>query len=90
MFHKSHYQLQTQRCGVSEIDFGRESHAVVADLQPAQVIRGGLESDTNLAPPVIRKGIFQGIGHQLVDDQTARNRLVNVQSNVVHGDIHGH
>ncbi|MCX6992238.1 MAG: hypothetical protein NT011_03745 [Kiritimatiellaeota bacterium] len=82
--------MQTQRCGVSEIHFGREAHAVVADLQPIQVIRGSLESDTNRAPPVIRKGIFQGIGHQFVDDQTARNRLVNVQGNVVHGNIHGH
>ncbi|MFH1477949.1 MAG: hypothetical protein ABIH24_10750 [Verrucomicrobiota bacterium] len=90
MLHKGHHQLQAQRGGVAKIHFERESHAVVANLQPVQVIRGGLEPDTDLAPPVIRKGIFQGIGHQLVDDQATWNCLVNVQGNVIHGNIHGH
>ena len=67
---------------VVEIEVGGESNTVVGDLEN-HVAPSGTQGDFDLSLSAIRKGVFERIGDQFIDDQPARDRGVHAEGNVL-------
>ena len=84
LIHQHVDNLHPQCLRVTKIQVLWKSHAVIADDEAILIALRAGKANTNLARPPIGKGMFQGIGDKLVDDQSARNGRVDVQKYFLH------
>ena len=64
------------------IEVGGDSNTVVGDLEN-DVAPSGTQGHFDLPLSAIRKGVFERIGDQFIDDQSARDRGVYTEGNVL-------
>lgn len=75
-------QFQPQSARAVDIEIGGDSNAVVGDLEN-DVASGGTQGHFDLPLPAVREGVFERIGDQFIDDQSARDRGVDAEGNVL-------
>jgi hypothetical protein len=79
------HELQPERPGVGQVQTRRQPHAVVRDRQLMPAVAGALESHADAALAAVREGVLDGVRDQLIDDQPAADRTVEVERDV--GDV---
>ena len=76
-------QLETQCFGFPKIHLSRKSNPVVFQLQN-QALRAFLTKlNSNFSALLGTKCVFQGVGNQLIDNQSARNLRIHIQWDLV-------
>ncbi len=77
---------QSQRGRLANVQALGEADAVI--LKHHRILTISLaEADSNLARPAPWEGMFQGICHQLVDNEPAWDSCIDAQQNVLHIDL---
>ncbi len=78
LFDEATDDLEAQRSGLSPVEVWVKPLAVIGNPQQNRLIRLGGEGDRDLGVGLIRKGVFQGIADQFIDDQAAGNGAVEI------------
>src|SRR5919197_669755 len=66
-----------------EVDRWWEANPGIAHPQGYPSVSIGMQFDADLPGPPIRKSMFEAIGHQFVEQETARNGLIDLQKELV-------
>jgi len=82
LFREDGHQFQTQSARAVDVEVGGDSNTVVGDLED-DVAPCRSEGDFDPSLSAIRKGVFERIGDQFIDDQPARDRSVDAEGNVL-------
>src|SRR6185369_4050966 len=80
------HQIQTQARALGAA--AAEAYAVVLDAE-AQMTAGLLQAHADRARAAIRKGVLDGVRHQLVDNEAERNGLGDGQAAAHRGTFDG-
>jgi hypothetical protein len=76
------HNLQSKRVGFEEVESGRETDKGIGDRKPDHAFPVPGAPNQDVPFPIAGKGVFQGIGNKLVDNQSARNCFVYPKVNV--------
>src|SRR5690242_4245018 len=79
-------ELQAERSGAARLHAGRKPHTVVPDHKPVAPAGLGVERHADVARAPAWKCVLERVADQLVDEQRAAHRSVEIERGV--GDAH--